>query len=130
MGGEELTEMAELAESGAVGFSDDGLPIRSARVLRRRFSTSASPVPTPCTRRARASRRREYVGERRPRVRDRGIRLGVDMTHATRKAVAHEGLCITAAVISAAEPADAARAARPTVPYQCRGDLTTSARPD
>jgi dihydroorotase len=35
MGGEELTEMAELADSGAVGFSDDGLPIRSARVLRR-----------------------------------------------------------------------------------------------
>jgi dihydroorotase len=35
IGGEELTEMAELAETGAVGFSDDGLPIRSARVLRR-----------------------------------------------------------------------------------------------
>ena len=33
--GEELTEMAELADAGAVGFSDDGLPIRSARVLRR-----------------------------------------------------------------------------------------------
>jgi dihydroorotase len=35
MKGEELTEMAELAEAGAVGFSDDGLPIRSARVMRR-----------------------------------------------------------------------------------------------
>jgi dihydroorotase len=35
MKGEELTEMAELAEAGAVGFSDDGLPVRSARVLRR-----------------------------------------------------------------------------------------------
>jgi dihydroorotase len=35
MGGQELTEMAELADAGAVGFSDDGLPIRSARVLRR-----------------------------------------------------------------------------------------------
>jgi dihydroorotase len=35
MRGEELTDMIELAESGAVGFSDDGLPIRSARVLRR-----------------------------------------------------------------------------------------------
>ena len=34
MGGAELTEMAELADSGAVGFSDDGLPVRSARVLR------------------------------------------------------------------------------------------------
>ena len=35
MAGEELSEMAELAEAGAAGFSDDGLPIRSARVLRR-----------------------------------------------------------------------------------------------
>ena len=35
MEGEELTEMAELRDAGAVGFSDDGLPIRSARVLRR-----------------------------------------------------------------------------------------------
>ena len=35
MEGEELTEMAELREAGALGFSDDGLPIVSARVLRR-----------------------------------------------------------------------------------------------
>jgi dihydroorotase len=35
MAGSELSEMAELAEAGAVGFSDDGLPIRSPRVLRR-----------------------------------------------------------------------------------------------
>jgi dihydroorotase len=35
MQGEELTEMAELADAGAAGFSDDGLPITSARVLRR-----------------------------------------------------------------------------------------------
>jgi dihydroorotase len=35
MEGEELTEMASLREAGASGFSDDGLPIRSARVLRR-----------------------------------------------------------------------------------------------
>ncbi len=35
MAGEELTEMAELRDAGAVVFSDDGLPIRSARVLRR-----------------------------------------------------------------------------------------------
>jgi dihydroorotase len=35
MAGEELSEMAELREAGAVGFSDDGLPVRSARVLRR-----------------------------------------------------------------------------------------------
>ena len=35
MEGTELTEMAELAATGAAGFSDDGLPIASARVLRR-----------------------------------------------------------------------------------------------
>ena len=35
MEGEDLTEMATLREAGALGFSDDGLPIRSARVLRR-----------------------------------------------------------------------------------------------
>jgi dihydroorotase len=34
-GGAELTEMAELAEAGAAGFSDDGLPVRSAGVLRQ-----------------------------------------------------------------------------------------------
>ncbi len=35
MEGEELTEMASLRDAGAFGFSDDGLPIRSARVMRR-----------------------------------------------------------------------------------------------
>jgi dihydroorotase len=35
MEGEELTEMASIREAGALGFSDDGLPLRSARVLRR-----------------------------------------------------------------------------------------------
>jgi dihydroorotase len=35
MAGEELTEMVELREAGAIGFSDDGLPIRSARIMRR-----------------------------------------------------------------------------------------------
>jgi dihydroorotase len=35
MAGAELTEMAELREAGAIGFSDDGLPIANARVLRR-----------------------------------------------------------------------------------------------
>ena len=33
--GRELTEMAELRDAGVVGFSDDGGPVRSARVLRR-----------------------------------------------------------------------------------------------
>jgi dihydroorotase len=35
MGGEELSEMAALRDAGAIGFSDDGLPVQSARVLRR-----------------------------------------------------------------------------------------------
>jgi dihydroorotase len=35
MAGAELTEMAELRDAGAIGFSDDGLPIADARVLRR-----------------------------------------------------------------------------------------------
>jgi dihydroorotase len=35
MRGEELTEMAELRDAGAIGFTDDGLPIQSARILRR-----------------------------------------------------------------------------------------------
>jgi dihydroorotase len=35
MEGEELTEMGAIRDAGAVGFSDDGLPIGNARVLRR-----------------------------------------------------------------------------------------------
>ncbi|MSO41571.1 MAG: dihydroorotase [Solirubrobacterales bacterium] len=35
MRGGELTEMAELRDAGAIGFSDDGLPLASARVLDR-----------------------------------------------------------------------------------------------
>ncbi len=38
MCGEELTDMAELRDAGAIGFSDDGLPIRSARIMRRALS--------------------------------------------------------------------------------------------
>jgi dihydroorotase len=33
--GEELTEMGELADTGAVAFSDDGLPVASAGLMRR-----------------------------------------------------------------------------------------------
>ena len=33
--GERLTEMAELADAGAVAFTDDGLPVRSAGVMRQ-----------------------------------------------------------------------------------------------
>jgi dihydroorotase len=35
MEGGELTEMVDMRGAGALGFSDDGLPIRSARILRR-----------------------------------------------------------------------------------------------
>ncbi len=35
MQGEELTEMAELSEVGAAAFTDDGLPVRSAGVMRQ-----------------------------------------------------------------------------------------------
>jgi dihydroorotase len=41
MRGEELTDMAEVADAGAVGFSDDGLPIRSGRVMRRALQYQA-----------------------------------------------------------------------------------------
>jgi dihydroorotase len=39
--GTELTEMAELAESGAVGFSDDGRPVAAAGLMRRALQYSA-----------------------------------------------------------------------------------------
>ena len=39
--GEQLTEMAELADAGAVAFTDDGLPVSSAGLLRRALQYSA-----------------------------------------------------------------------------------------
>jgi dihydroorotase len=41
MQGEDLTDHAELADAGAVGISDDGVPIASARVLRRALQYQA-----------------------------------------------------------------------------------------
>lgn len=38
LAGEELTNMVELAENGAIAFSDDGLPIMNMAVLRRALS--------------------------------------------------------------------------------------------
>ncbi|MEZ5099837.1 MAG: dihydroorotase [Thermoleophilia bacterium] len=35
LAGEELTEMVELAETGAIAFTDDGKPVRSAGLMRR-----------------------------------------------------------------------------------------------
>jgi dihydroorotase len=37
LGGDDLTEMAELTDEGAAGFTDDGLPIASAGLLRQAF---------------------------------------------------------------------------------------------
>ena len=51
MEGEELTEMVELREAGALGFSDDGLPIRSAR-----DHAPGAPVPAPLRRHDRPAR--------------------------------------------------------------------------
>ena len=39
--GEELTEMAELADAGAVGFTDDGVPVASAGLMRRALQYAA-----------------------------------------------------------------------------------------
>lgn len=41
MKGTELTDMAELRQAGAVAFTDDGLPIASARILRRALQYQA-----------------------------------------------------------------------------------------
>ena len=49
--GEELTEMAELAEAGAAAFTDDGLP-----VARRRRDAPGAPVPAARRPHARAAR--------------------------------------------------------------------------
>jgi len=49
--GTELTEMRVLAEAGAVGFSDDGFPVASARVMRRALeyaTTTDRPVIAHC----------------------------------------------------------------------------------
>jgi dihydroorotase len=49
--GTELTEMVELAEAGAVGFSDDGQPVRSAGLLRRALQYDAvagRPIAVHC----------------------------------------------------------------------------------
>ena len=41
LAGAELTEMAELADAGAAGFSDDGMPVRSAGLMRRALQYSS-----------------------------------------------------------------------------------------
>src|SRR5205085_9490609 len=49
--GEELTEMGELAAAGAVAFSDDGVPVASAGLMRRALqyaSTTDRPLALHC----------------------------------------------------------------------------------
>ena len=49
--GEELTEMGELADAGAVAFSDDGVPVASAGLMRRALqyaSTTGRPLALHC----------------------------------------------------------------------------------
>jgi dihydroorotase len=49
--GEELTEMGELADTGAVAFSDDGMPVASAGMMRRALqyaSTTGLPLALHC----------------------------------------------------------------------------------
>jgi len=49
--GTELTEMIELAERGAVGFSDDGRPVQSAGLLRRALQyheVAGRPIAVHC----------------------------------------------------------------------------------
>ena len=49
--GEELTEMGELADTGAVAFSDDGMPVTSAGLMRRALqyaSITVRPLALHC----------------------------------------------------------------------------------
>lgn len=64
--GAELTEMRVLAEAGAVGFSDDGLPVESARVMRRalEYATfSGRPIISHCEEKALAAGGHMHEGE-------------------------------------------------------------------
>ena len=67
--GEELTEMGELADAGAVAFSDDGVPVASAGLMRRALQYASITGPA-----ARAPLRGADALARRPRA--RGTRRG------------------------------------------------------
>jgi dihydroorotase len=50
-GGQELTEMGELADAGAIAFSDDGVPVASAGLMRRALqyaSITGRPLALHC----------------------------------------------------------------------------------
>jgi dihydroorotase len=54
-GGQELTEMAELADAGAIAFSDDGVPVASAGLMRRALqyaSITGRPLALHCEERS------------------------------------------------------------------------------
>ena len=67
--GAELTEMGELADAGAAGFTDDGRPVVVAGLMRRALQYSADHRPA-----ARAALRGADALARRPHA--RGRRLG------------------------------------------------------
>ncbi len=49
--GDELAEMAELAEAGAIGFSDDGMPVSDSNLMRQALSYSSAlglPIINHC----------------------------------------------------------------------------------
>src|SRR6266550_4402205 len=69
--GEELTEMGELADAGAVAFSDDGVPVSSAGMMRRALQY-ASITGRPLALHRVSVGRRVRDGRARPRA--RGVR--------------------------------------------------------
>ena len=77
MAGEELTEMAELADAGAVGFSDDGLPI-----AQRPGAAARAPVPAPGRAADRAARGGSGALGRRLDARGRRLRGARDRRRA------------------------------------------------
>ena len=80
--GEKLTEMAELAATGAVAFTDDGRPVESAGLMRRAPSTARSPSD-PSRSIARSSRSRVEA----TRTKGRGVgRVGPVGTRRPRRA--------------------------------------------
>ena len=66
--GEQLTEMAELADAGAFGFTDDGRPVVS-----RRRAAPGAPVPAPRRPADRAARGGPVAVGRRRDARGRGV---------------------------------------------------------
>ena len=58
LAGEALTEMAELRDAGALGFTDDGKPVHRAGILRKalQYQQLARRRDLPCTRRTRRCR--------------------------------------------------------------------------